>query len=183
MEGFSTPLSNKRTAGLPNPCPIGLQFCCSFLPGSLPFGLSQVTAPCQTHTQWEPATRPCRWIHNHRDPRHQSVLVPAWIGPTAHQDTRPSPWAHCPSGPAEPQPRMGPRTPTSPIRPCLTPAPCGMTGTLCRWDRHHPGVRQPHPRACQEPHTLSGASPSSTGFPDKRSTRIAGLPLEGSKRA
>jgi hypothetical protein len=49
MEGFFTPQSHKRTAGLPNPCPVGLRSCCSLTPVSLSLG------PC-----WAPAL--C-WIH------------------------------------------------------------------------------------------------------------------------
>jgi hypothetical protein len=100
------PRSNKRTASLPNPHPIGLQSCCFILPGSLFLGLHQATAPRQTHTQWDPplsgqtpprypplshaslqppdshhtgipTTWLCRWIHEHRDPHHQAVPDPS----------------------------------------------------------------------------------------------------------
>jgi hypothetical protein len=40
------------------------------------------------------------------------------------------PQAHCPSDPAEPQPRMGRPEPTPPIRPCLAQPLCGTTGAL-----------------------------------------------------
>jgi hypothetical protein len=46
MEGFTTPWCNKRTGGLPNSCPVGLQRCYSILPGSPPLGLHQAIALC-----------------------------------------------------------------------------------------------------------------------------------------
>jgi hypothetical protein len=48
------PRSNKRTASLPNPFPVGLQSRCSIWLRSLPLRLCQATAPQQTHTRGEP---------------------------------------------------------------------------------------------------------------------------------
>jgi hypothetical protein len=59
-----------------------------------------------------------------------------------------------------------------PIRPCQAPALCGTIGAPPCWDGHQPGMRQLHPATCQEPHPSGGAGPSSTGFPDNRSTRL-----------
>jgi hypothetical protein len=114
MEGFSMPLSNKRTVSLPNPHPIGLHSHCSILPATPPLGLHQARAPCQTHTQWDTwpsATQASScWTHTtpeylplshaHWDPSHQSTpdpiqeLVPQLTGIPA---SFPSP---LPKGPA-----------------------------------------------------------------------------------
>jgi hypothetical protein len=61
MGGFSTPQSNKRTAGLPSPHPIDLQSRCSAPPCSLPLRLHQVTAPHRIHAPppGSPLLRPC----------------------------------------------------------------------------------------------------------------------------
>jgi hypothetical protein len=71
MEGFSTPQSNKRAAGLLNPHPTGLQSPCSILLGSPPLGLHQATAPHQTHA-WRDA------------------CLSGSAGSTLHQDNCPS---------------------------------------------------------------------------------------------
>jgi hypothetical protein len=121
------------------------------------------------------APQPCHWIHNHWDPRYQSApdpspepvpqltgitVLPPHLQPTALQAL------------LSPSHEWDDWSPTPPIRPCLAPALCGTTQALPHWDRHHPGVRQPHPPACQEPHPLGRASPSSTGFPDNCFTRL-----------
>jgi hypothetical protein len=76
MEFFSTPQSNKRTAGLPNSRPVDLQGCCSVLLGSLPLRLCQATAP--------------DWSHSWQDP-----CLLGLTGSTHHLDSRP--WAGLPS--------------------------------------------------------------------------------------
>jgi hypothetical protein len=147
MEGFSMPLSNKGTAGLPNPHPVGLQSFCSILLGSLPLGLCQATALHQTHTRW--ATRPsvvpassCQThtmpeypSHDHGDPPHHSMLdpipelVPQLMGMPA-----PSPELTALQALLSPSNAWDDQTPplglSLPIRPCWAPAPCGMTGAL-----------------------------------------------------
>jgi hypothetical protein len=65
VEGFSTPQSNKRTACLPSPHPVGLQSLCFALLDSLPLRLCWVTAPCQIHTALPPESlllRQCRTL-------------------------------------------------------------------------------------------------------------------------
>jgi hypothetical protein len=71
VEGFSTQWSNKRTAGLPNPHPVGLQSCCSILPGFPPLGWHQTTDP--------------QCIHPQQDPH-----LLGHAGSMSHWDTRPS---------------------------------------------------------------------------------------------
>jgi hypothetical protein len=157
MEGFTSPQSNIRTASLPNPCPIGLlcralchsgcarpQLCSRPTHGGIP--IRKLRRP---HHAGIPAPWLCRWTHDHRDPLRQSVPDPS----------------------LELVPQLS-GIPTPPIRPCLAPALCGTTGAPPCWDRHHPGVRQLHPPDCQESHFLCGVGPSSTGFPDNRSTRF-----------
>jgi hypothetical protein len=88
-----------------------------------------------------------------RIPATSPPRTPAGFGPTARPDTCPSP-AHGPSGPAEPQPRVGWPDPHPPIRPCPAPAQCGWlaqpagTGTiLLRHSRTHQPARNPAPCA------------------------------------
>jgi hypothetical protein len=130
VEGFSTPLSNKRTAGLPNPHPTGQQSCCSVVLGSPPLGLRQATALCQTHTRRDtwPSAMPPDPQPPWSPPPVRARLQPR-PGPTAHQDTSPSP------EPTTLQALLSPgydRTPplrhNPPIRPCRAPAPCAITG-------------------------------------------------------
>jgi hypothetical protein len=172
MGGFTTLWSNIRTAGLPNLHPVDLQSRCSILPGSPPLGLHQATALLHTHIWWDtcPSVVPAIPRRNTRLSWPMTTRIPTT---SLHQTLAlPLPPGHCPSGSAEPQPCVEWPEPTQPIRPCLAPAPCGTTGALSCWDRHHPGVRQPHPPACQETCSLCGAGPSSTGFPDNLSTGL-----------
>jgi hypothetical protein len=106
---FTTPQSNIRTTGLPNPCPVGLQSHCSILPSSPPLSLHQATALCQTHTWWD--THPSAMLATPRQNTHTLAVHPEpWqlgslppvctrplpgAGLTACWDTHPSPWAHC----------------------------------------------------------------------------------------
>jgi hypothetical protein len=141
---------NRRTAGLPNPCPLDLQNHCTFLLGSLPLRLRQATAPSGpdphtagclpfSYTGLQPsdphhagisAPWPCRWMHDHWVLRHPVSPHPSpepvsqLTGIPAHP---PSPLS---SGPAEPQLRVGQPDPhplglPPPIRPCQSPALCG----------------------------------------------------------
>jgi hypothetical protein len=110
-----------RTAGLPNPRPIGLQSRYSILPGSPPLGLCQAIALFQTHTQRDtrPSAAPATpRLNTHPltvppDPRPPGSPPPICAGsqtgasPTARGDTHSSLRAHCPSGPTEPQASAG----------------------------------------------------------------------------
>jgi hypothetical protein len=161
VEGFSTPRSNKRTAGLPNPCPIGLQSRCSILPGCPPVGLHQATAPHQTHTLQDPRllgrtrsmyhwdSRPSATPDPSPEPDPHSAGIPA-LKPTA-------PWALL--GPSYVWDDQIPAPRFPPLRPHRAPATCGMTGAPPRWDRHQLGVRQLHPPACRDPRPSGVARP------------------------
>jgi hypothetical protein len=139
------PQSNKRTAGLPNPHPIGL-------PGSLPLGPSQAPAQHQIQTlPGSPPLWPCHtpdqhWIHTPRgsqplrphqihtplgSPPFRSYIPQALLGPSSAWDY----WIHAP-----PEfPPLGPWAPVPPqihtlrgsmplvplpLKPCWAPAPC-----------------------------------------------------------
>jgi hypothetical protein len=146
------PRSNKTIAGLPNPCPIGLQSLRSILPGSLTLELCQAIAPHQTHTRRDTCCSAMLASSSrstpHRNTHPSATLLdpqplgsPLTVharpqpraGPTGHRDT-------CPPPPklTTLQALLSPSyvwddcTPPvglpPPIRPCQAPAPCGMTG-------------------------------------------------------
>jgi hypothetical protein len=200
--------SNKRTANLPNPCPVALQSCCSILLGSSPLGLHQVTALSQTHTRQDThlSAAPASNFQTHsmqEYPPLSRVLVSMTTGIPANSpcqtpgqsrshsllEYHPPPLSPPPFRPCWAPATHGmtgylPLGLPPPIRPCLAQIPCWTTRAPPHWDRHQPGRRQPHPPACQEPHPVGGDDPSCTGFPDNCSTRFPfRLPLEGSKCA
>jgi hypothetical protein len=171
VEGFTTPWSNKRTASLPNPRPVGPQSCARPQLCARPtHGGIPISQPC-----WPPAHRPTQ--HQNSGP---SVMPPdpRPLGSPPPLCTRPQPGtgptADWPAPPPEPTTLQALLSlshawdkwnPTPPIRPCLSPAPCGTSGVLPHWDRHHAGVKQPHSPACWTPHPLGRAGPSSTRLP------------------
>jgi hypothetical protein len=92
MEGFSIPRSNKRTANLPSPCPLGLQSCCSTPLALYPWD----SAGTQLHARFINHLYPCP--SGHARPQTQE-------GSTLCQDpclSRPRPlrpcWALAPCG-------------------------------------------------------------------------------------
>jgi hypothetical protein len=121
------PQSNKRSPAYQIPIRVGLQSCCSILPGSPPHRLRQATVSHQTHARRNPclsgraglqppapqhtrisAPQPRHRIHGHRDPRHPSTPDPSPEPvPELARTPAPPPPAHCPSVPAEPQLRVG----------------------------------------------------------------------------
>jgi hypothetical protein len=145
VEGFSTPRSNKRTAGLPNPCPIGLQSRCSILSGSPPVGLHQSTAPHQTHTRWDtrPSAAPASSSQTHTTPEYLPLGWATRSTTTGIPATRPQ-WI-----PAWSRPHSSPGYPPlpnpPPFRPRCAPAMHGMTGP-------------PTPRTPPAHQALSGSS-------------------------
>jgi hypothetical protein len=91
MEDFSTPQSNKRTANLPNPCPIGLHSHCSILPSSPLLGLCQAIALRQTHT-WQdtpPSAIPASSSQTHTMPEYPSLAMPLGPWPPGSPTTSP----------------------------------------------------------------------------------------------
>jgi hypothetical protein len=161
------PQSNKRTAGLPNPCLVGLQSCCSILLGSPPLGLCQAThggipapQPC-----WPPASgpTPC-WVPHHPlatplDLRSPGSPPPVRTGPQHGVQSHSSPGYPPPLEPTTLQALLSPsyawddRTPTTRTPPPIRPS-VWKNWSPAHWDKHQPGVRQPHPPAHQEPHPL-----------------------------
>jgi hypothetical protein len=176
VEGLTTPWSNKRTASLPNPCPVGLQSHCSILPGSLPLGMCQATALCQTHTWWD--TRPSTALSS----TPQTHITPEYLplGHAAGPTTTGIPSSQSAKDPSlEPVPQLT-RLPAPPpestaFQTLLSPShtwddqnpllpsgpawlqlhvewlePCQAgTGTILVWDSH---TRQParNPAPCAE---------------------------------
>jgi hypothetical protein len=134
MESF-TPQSNKRTAGLPSPCPIGLKNHCSTAPGSLPLGPGR--APAQHQIQ-----APLRYLQvrlcGAPDPHRihtplgslplKSPAPQALLGPSLA-------WNNQSSSP------LGP-----PIGPCRNTTPPGSPPIGAR---HQLSVRHPHSPACR----------------------------------
>jgi hypothetical protein len=107
-EGFSTPQPNKRTVGLPNTCPIGLQKCCSILLGSLP--LSHIRPTLYRDTRPTAPPLDCHWIASHWDPWPLKCLTPS-----------PDPVLQLTGIPA-------PHPSPPPFKPCWAPATRGTTG-------------------------------------------------------
>jgi hypothetical protein len=89
MEGFSMPQSNKRTASLPSPHPVGLQSCCSAPLGSPPLRLHQATALCWTHAQQDPCLSGHMGSTHHRD-NHLSAVPVSSPEPDPHHDGIPA---------------------------------------------------------------------------------------------
>jgi hypothetical protein len=151
------PQSNKSTAGLPNPHPIGLQSLSSILLGSLPLGLCWIHTPLGypplssarpqlrgvRSTPWwdtRPSVVPCHspepvsWPPGSSSPKQ--CLTPA-LSPLPFRPC----WVSITQGTKRPHP-SGSQT----FWPCWAPTPCGTTRAPC-WDRHQLGwdrwVHQP----------------------------------------
>jgi hypothetical protein len=128
------PQSNKRTASLPSPHPVGQQSCCSALLGSPPLRLCQATALHQIHTPPPPGSPPLRPFR---------ALAPCRI----HDPLGPLPlrlhWIHTP--PLEPP---GPQALLDLSSACdyWSHAPLGSSPLRAR---HQLGMRQLHPPTCQ----------------------------------
>jgi hypothetical protein len=176
---------------LPHPCPVAL-FCRALRPSGC---ASPTPAPRQTHARQDPhLSGLTRSTPPGYPPLSRASLQP--LDP--HQTGIPAPWPcsrirdhrdPCPPPALDPSPKPVPQLagipappPTSPppFRPCWAPA---MRGTA-RLPPSGPAELQlcverlePHP-AGQAPAWQNG--PSSTGFPDNRSTRLPlRPPLEG----
>jgi hypothetical protein len=132
---------------------------------------------------WPPAPRPTPYFNSWPSTRSMTTGIPA----TSLHQTPAQNWshslpgyppppttttAHCPSEPAEPRQHIGWSDPHLAHQALPGSSWVLKTGAPPSWDRHHPGARQPHSPACQEPRSLCGAGPSSTGFPDNNSTRL-----------
>jgi hypothetical protein len=135
--------------------------------GYPPFGYgtgSTTTGIPATHLRWTPAQS-----QSHRSLRYpsptKSISLQALLCPSYAWDD----WTPAPQTPAQ--------------QALQSYSSMWNTGALTHWDRHQPGVRQPHPKTCQEPCLLSRASPSSTGFPDNPPPSSCWAALEGSKHA
>jgi hypothetical protein len=76
----------------------------------------------------------CRWIHDHWDPCYQSVPDPSSELVPQHTRIPPLPWAHHPSGPAEPQLRVGRLDPHPSDSPCHQALP----GSISLWNDWSP---------------------------------------------
>jgi hypothetical protein len=174
VEGFSIPPSNKRTAGRPNPHPVGLQNLCSILLGSPPPWLSQTTAQRQTKAWRDPHLLGCTGSMHHRDTRPSatpgSSPVPQLVG--IHP---PHPAYQLHLGQPEPTP--------------LTATHQAQQGSSSMWNDWNPTPLGQAPAwhetatstSPPEPCPSGRTGPSSTGFPDNRSTKLLlGPPLEGS---
>jgi hypothetical protein len=95
VEGFTTPQSNIRTEGLPNPCPVGLQSCCSILLGSPPPGCAHTcrdTCPSAVLATAGRNARPLVVLLDQRPPGFPPPICTGpqpGAGPTACWDTPP----------------------------------------------------------------------------------------------
>jgi hypothetical protein len=125
------PQSNKRTADLPNPCPVGLH------------GMCQATSLRWTHTWRDPHLLSHARSMHYQD-THPSVTLASIpkLGP--HHAGIPVPWQHhqihdhwdpCPQAVLDPSLEPVPQLARIPapslsslhFRPCWTPATCGTT--------------------------------------------------------
>jgi hypothetical protein len=148
------PWSNKRTAGLPSPKPIGLQRCCSL-----------------------GCTRP--WLH-----AGSSITTTRIPTPQAMPSSNPMPDPCSARTPAfwaapDPQPSRIPTPRLLPLRHCWTPDLHGLTRSMLPWDPcpsvpagSQLGMGQPEPHSTEIPAPWAEPGPSSTGFPDKCTTRL-----------
>jgi hypothetical protein len=142
MEGLTTPQSNKRTAGLPNSCPVCLQSLYSILPGSL--AVPGHSPLCQTHTRRDtcplamPASNPRPTPHRNTHPLAAGSMTTGIPATSLHWTKA---WSRSLSslGTTTLQALLSHShmwddwTPTPPIRPCLAQAPCAPLGQAPFW--------------------------------------------------
>jgi hypothetical protein len=139
------PQSNKRTAGLPSPHPVGLQSTALLCQDLHPLVCTGPSTTLDPRTTKNPLLRPRQAPHLAGIPAPSSSLPlrPCWL-PALWDD-----WIHAPPGSAS----LGARDALAPHRIPIPPgSPPLRTG-------HQFGMRQPHPPAHQDPHLSGGARP------------------------
>jgi hypothetical protein len=140
MEGFLTPQSNKRRAGLPIPYPVSLQSCCSAPRGSPPLRLCWDTALHWIHVPPGPLCLGPHWIHAPLESPPVTPSTPqALLDPSPMWDNQ----SHTPLG-------------SSPLGP----------GTSLAWDNHIiQSTRIPAPQVEQGPSCTCFPDNCSTRLP------------------